>query len=115
MWVIVLYVVMYFFAAYCMARLAVRVGMPMGKSFILAMIPIANIYLIFKMSGKPGWWTILGLIPLVNIVVFIMAWISYLQRINKPAWWVILLFVPIVNLVIFLMLAFGKNEGAVTA
>ncbi len=115
MWVYPVYLVVYVFVAYCLARLAVRVGMPMKKSFILALIPIANIYLIFKMSGKPGWWTILAFVPFVNFVMFIIAWIAYLQKIGKPGWWVILLFIPLVNVVIFLMLAFGKNEGAVTA
>lgn len=109
-WAIVLYVVLYVFVAYCLARLAVRVGMPMKKSFIMALIPIANIYLIFKMSGKPGWWTVLAFIPFVNFVVLILAWIAYLQKIGKPGWWVILLLIPFVNLIVFLMLAFGKND-----
>lgn len=114
-WVIVTYLVMYVFFAYCLARLAVRVGMPMGKSFILALIPIANIYLIFKMAGKPGWWTVLAFIPVVNIVFLIIAWVAYLKRIGKPGWWVILLLLPFINLIIFLMLAFGKNEAEVPA
>jgi len=112
MWVILVYIVAYLFFAYCLARLAVRVGLAFGESFVLALIPIANIYLIFKMSGKPGWWTILGLIPVVNGIFFILAWIAYLEKIGKPAWWVILLFIPVVNMVIFLMLAFGKHTPA---
>lgn len=114
-WVIVFYLAIYVFTAYCMARLAARTGMEMGKSFILALIPIANVYLIMKMAGKPGWWTILAFIPLVNIIIFILAWISYLQRIGKPGWWVILLLIPVVNIIVFLMLAFGKNEASVAA
>lgn len=112
MWVILVYIVAYVFFAFCLAKLAVRVGFAFGHSFIMALIPIANIYLMFKMSGKPGWWTILAFVPIANLVCFILAWIAYLEKIGKPAWWVILLFVPVVNLVIFLMLAFGKNAPA---
>ena len=112
MWVWLTYATAYVFMAYCMARLAVRVGLDFGSSLVLALIPVANIYLIFKMSGKPWWWTILAFIPIVNLVCFILAWIAYLEKIRKPAWWVILLFIPIVNIIIFLMLAFGHNEPA---
>jgi len=34
-------------------------------------IPILNIYFMTKIGGKPGWWTILCLIPGVNIVIAI--------------------------------------------
>ncbi len=112
MWVILVYIVAYVFFAFCLAKLAARVGLAFGNSFILALIPIANIYLMFKMSGKPGWWTIMAFVPIANLVCFILAWIAYLEKIGKPAWWVILLFVPVVNLVIFLMLAFGKSATA---
>ena len=39
-----------------------------------AIIPIYNIYLLCKVGGKPGWWTILFLIPIVNIVLAILVW-----------------------------------------
>lgn len=36
------------------------------------LIPFYNIYLLTKMADKPAWWVVLALIPLVNIVVFII-------------------------------------------
>ena len=39
-----------------------------GQPGWAAIIPIYNIYILTKITGKPGYWTILCLIPLVNIV-----------------------------------------------
>ena len=37
-----------------------------------AIIPIYSTYLLCKIAGRPGWWTILFFIPLVNIVFMII-------------------------------------------
>jgi hypothetical protein len=37
-----------------------------------ALIPIYNLYLILKMTGRPGWWLLLLFIPVVNVVVAIV-------------------------------------------
>jgi hypothetical protein len=115
LWLIVVYIVLYVFFAYCLARMAVKTGRAFGSSFILAIIPIANIYLLFKMAGKPGWWLILMLVPIVNVVMLIIAWIEIMRKLGYPGWWVILLFIPVVNLIIFLILAFGKGAQQATA
>ncbi|PIU55533.1 MAG: hypothetical protein COS89_07115, partial [Deltaproteobacteria bacterium CG07_land_8_20_14_0_80_38_7] len=63
-WVSILFfIVGYLFFAYCLARLAKNVGMPFGSSFIWALIPIANFFLLLKIAEKPMWWFILLLIP----------------------------------------------------
>ena len=61
-----------------------------------------------QLAGKPVWWVILMLIPLVNIVIFALVWMGICEKRGRPAWQGILMFVPIANLVILLMLAFGK-------
>lgn len=43
-----------------------------GKPGWAAIIPIYNIIVLLEIVGKPLWWIILILIPLVNIVVLIM-------------------------------------------
>jgi hypothetical protein len=40
-----------------------------GHAGWLAIIPIVNLYFLCKIAGRPGWWLILFLIPIVNIVV----------------------------------------------
>ncbi len=75
----------------------------------LAWIPIANIYLLLKIAGKPGWWLILYFVPLVNIVVAIIVWMEIARRLNKPDWLGILVIVPMANLVMPGYLAFSKS------
>ena len=36
------------------------------------LIPIFNLYLICKIAGRPGWWVILFLIPIVSLVIAII-------------------------------------------
>ncbi|HPM41156.1 MAG TPA: DUF5684 domain-containing protein [bacterium] len=109
---IILWLVLYVFFAYCLARLAVKRGMPFGSSFIWAIIPIANVFLLLKLGDKPMWWFILMLIPLVNFVILIILWMAICEKLGKPGWWGIMIsLVPIANLVFFLMLVFGKEEA----
>lgn len=43
-----------------------------GKPGWAAIIPIYNIIILLEIVGKPWWWLILMLIPIVNIVVAII-------------------------------------------
>lgn len=43
-----------------------------GKPGWAAIIPIYNVIILLEIIGKPAWWIILYLIPLVNIVVAII-------------------------------------------
>ena len=108
-------VVMYVFFAFCMARMAVKTGMPFGSSFVWALIPIANIFLLLKIGGKPMWWFILLLIPIVNLVISILMWMGISERLGKPGWWGIIIgLVPVVNIIFFLILAFGEKKAIAT-
>lgn len=42
-----------------------------GQPGWAAIIPIYNFYIMTKIGGKPGYWTLLCLVPIVNIVIFI--------------------------------------------
>ncbi|MEN9548278.1 MAG: hypothetical protein RIR12_869 [Bacteroidota bacterium] len=42
-----------------------------GQPGWAAIVPIYNIYIMTKIAGKPGWWTVLCLIPIVNYVFII--------------------------------------------
>ncbi len=57
------------------------------------LIPIYNVYLLLKIAGRPGWWLILLLIPLVNVIVWLLVTIDLAHSFGKStAWGVILLF-----------------------
>jgi Family of unknown function (DUF5684) len=65
----------------------------------LAWIPIGNIFLMCNIARKPVWWIILCLIPLVQIVIFIILWMGIAEARNKPSWWGIMLIIPIMNII----------------
>jgi uncharacterized membrane protein YhaH (DUF805 family) len=37
-----------------------------------ALVPIYNIYLWCKIAGRPGWWILLFIIPVVNVIVHLI-------------------------------------------
>ena len=43
-----------------------------GQPGWAAIIPIYNLYIMTKMAGKPAWWIVLMLIPIVNFIVLIL-------------------------------------------
>lgn len=42
-----------------------------GKPGWAAIVPVYNAYIMLKIGGKPGWWLVLFLIPVLNIIVII--------------------------------------------
>jgi hypothetical protein len=48
-----------------------------------AFIPVLNIYALLKVVGRPGWWLILYVIPIVNIVIAIMVWYDLAKSFGK--------------------------------
>lgn len=100
----IFWVAVYIWMALCLYTIAKKTNTP---NEWLAWIPIANIYLMCKVAGKPGWWTILFFIPLVNIVFAIIVWMAIAEVRHQPSWLGILMIVPIVNLVIPGILAFS--------
>jgi hypothetical protein len=100
-------IAIYVFCAICLKRIAEKTGQA-AKSWY-AWIPIANIVLTCWIAGKPGWWTILMLIPIVNIVFSILIWLEVAKACSKPAWLgVVIVLVPIGNFIALGYLAFSK-------
>jgi ABC-type sulfate transport system permease subunit len=54
-----------------------------GQPGWAAIIPIFNVYIMCKVAGRPGWWLLLMLIPLVNIIVAIVLSIDIAKRFGK--------------------------------
>jgi hypothetical protein len=50
-----------------------------------AIIPFYNIYTLLKVAGRPGWWLILYIIPIVNIVIHILVSLDVAKRFGKSA------------------------------
>ena len=60
-----------------------RVFTKAGKPGWAAIVPIYNIIVLLQIAGKPLWWIILFLIPLVNFVVAILVGIAVAKKFGK--------------------------------
>jgi len=56
-----------------------------GKPGWAAIIPIYNLVVLLEIAGKPIWWIVLMLIPIVNLVVFIIVLVSVAKSFGKGA------------------------------
>ncbi|WP_158894797.1 DUF5684 domain-containing protein [Amycolatopsis anabasis] len=56
-----------------------------GRPGWAAIIPIYDLYVLLKIAGRSGWWIILFLIPLVNIVVGIIVSVNVAKSYGKGA------------------------------
>ena len=54
-----------------------------GEPGWAAIIPIYNLIVLLKIAGKPAWWFILFLIPLVNFIVAIIVCIALARNFGK--------------------------------
>lgn len=70
------------------------------------LIPIYNIYVLLNVVGRPGWWLILFLVPIVNFVVAIMLNIDLAKSFGKD--WLYGLGITFLGIVFLPMLAFGS-------
>ncbi|WP_257657236.1 signal peptidase I [Parapedobacter lycopersici] len=68
---------------YGLWKLFVKAGFKGWES----LIPIYREYLIAKISGRPGWWIALLLIPIVNIFVFFGLYIDLAKDFGKQRFW----------------------------
>jgi hypothetical protein len=93
----VIFLVMYVYVALALQTIATKTN---TENAWLAWIPIVNIILMCNIAKKPVWWIILCLIPLVNIVIFIILWMGIAEARGKPNWWGILMIVPVVSLIV---------------
>lgn len=56
-----------------------------GEPGWAAIVPIYNIVILLKIAGKPLWWLILIIIPLVNLIVIFIVYIDLAKRFGKDA------------------------------
>jgi Na+/glutamate symporter len=56
-----------------------------GKPGWAAIVPIYNLIVTMEIVGRPAWWVVLMLIPLVNLVVAILVSIDLAKSFGKSA------------------------------
>lgn len=85
-----------------------KVFVKAGKPGWASLIPIYNVIVLLEIAGKPLWWIILFLIPLVNFVVLILVAIAIAEKFGKGAGFGLgLAFIP---MVFYPILGFGDAQ-----
>lgn len=87
-----------------------RVFTKAGQPGWASIIPLYNVYVLLKIAGKPAWWLIFYLIPIVNFVVGIIVSIALAESFGKGAAFGIGL--AFLGFIFFPILAFGSASYA---
>ncbi|BBC25455.1 DUF5684 domain-containing protein [Pseudanabaena sp. ABRG5-3] len=96
--------VAYLFTSFCLMKIADKLDIPNSW---LSWVPIAQIWVMVRAAGKPGWWLILFFIPLVNFVIGLIVFFSIPTSLNKSSLYGLLIFVPILGVFLYFgLLAF---------
>ena len=99
---IILAVVVFIIAA--MWKIFEKAGQP-GWA---AIVPIYNCYVLLKIVGKPGWWLLLFLIPIVNYVFIILTYNMLSKSFGKEEGFTVGL--VLLGIVFFPILGFGDAK-----
>ncbi len=105
--ILILEIAFYIYFCLCLFLIAKKLGVPNPW---IAWIPIAQIWTMVNCAGKPWWWILLLLVPLINIIIGIVLWISITENLGKNKWLGLLMLLPIVNFIFIGILAFSKTE-----
>ncbi|HLB59058.1 MAG TPA: DUF5684 domain-containing protein [Bdellovibrionota bacterium] len=79
-----------------------------GVSGWFALIPILNTYVYIKVAGRPGWWILLLIIPIVNLVVVFIVNIDLAKQFGKGVGFGIGL--ALLAIIFWPILAFGSAK-----
>jgi hypothetical protein len=77
-----------------------------GEAGWQCLIPLWNLYVLVKISGKPWWWFLLTFVPVVGIIVLLLVFIALAARFNRGVLFGLGLF--FLGFIFFPVLAFGS-------
>ncbi len=93
------------------AWLTGRIFKKAGVEQWIAWVPIYNTWKLLEIGGQQGFWAVLGVIPIINIVSSVFTYIAMYhigKRLGKDDWFVLLaIFLPLVWLI---WLAFDDSK-----
>ncbi len=77
-----------------------------------AWVPIVQLWTFVISAGKPGWWTLLFLVPIVNLFIGIYVWMCITENLGKNKWLGLLILVPLIGILYPGWLAFSRTESS---
>ncbi len=97
----------YLYYSLCLFLIAKKLAVPAPWT---AWIPIVQAWTFVMSAGKPGWWVVLFLVPIVNLFLGIYLWMCVTENLGKNKWLGLLILVPLVGIIYPGWLAFSKSE-----
>ncbi|WP_019501087.1 DUF5684 domain-containing protein [Pseudanabaena sp. PCC 6802] len=88
----------YLFVSFCLMKIAEKLSIPNSW---LAWVPIAQIWVMIRAAGKPGWWLILLFVPLVNFVIGLIVLFSIPPNLGKSSLLGLLIFLPVLGVFLY--------------
>lgn len=79
-----------------------------GQPGWYAIIPIFNVYILLKIIGRPWWWLILFMIPIVGFIIAIIVTVDLAKSFGKGIGFAIGMI--LLGIVFYPILAFGSAE-----
>jgi hypothetical protein len=79
-----------------------------GQAGWKSLIPFYNMYVLMEISGKPGWWMFLLVVPLVGVVVYLLAMLSLAKKFGRSELFGVGIF--ILPMIFLPLLAFGGSQ-----
>lgn len=93
------FVISYVISAFLLSRIFKKAGVKES----IAWIPFYNVWKFLELGGQQGFWAVLYLIPIVNIVSMVFTYIAMYHvglRLQKEGWFVLIgIFFPLVWLI----------------
>ena len=79
-----------------------------GQPGWASIVPIYNLVVLLKIAGKPTWWLVLFIVPIVSFVIAIVLGIAIAERFGKSAGFSVGL--TLLSFVFYPILAFGDAQ-----
>ena len=93
--------------SYCLMLICRKAGTVPGPAVWL---PIVQVFPLLRAAKMSGWWFLLALLPMVNLLVFVRWSINMCQIRRKSQWLALFLVLPFTNFFALLYLAFSNGE-----
>ncbi|MDP2168450.1 MAG: tetratricopeptide repeat protein [Thermodesulfovibrionales bacterium] len=77
-----------------------------------AWVPFVQIWAFVASAGKPWWWILILLVPVVNLFAAVYLWMLITENLGRNKWLGLIMLLPVINLGFLGLLAFSKTEGA---
>jgi len=98
----------WFFFGFCNSLICKKAGHPGG---LLVWLPVFQMIPLFRAAGMSGWWFLGMMIPLLNLVGFVLWCVKITQARGKGFLTAVMLILPVTNLLAFLYLAFSNGHA----